>query len=56
MGKPYRVCPACGAHLDAGEVCDDCRERDAEERANICKQGPAEKAAEPRHFEGQKAG
>lgn len=25
MGKPYRECPHCGAHLDAGEMCD-CRE------------------------------
>ena len=25
MGKPYRECPFCGAHLDAGEMCD-CRE------------------------------
>lgn len=25
MGKPYRECPLCGAHLDAGETCD-CRE------------------------------
>lgn len=25
MGKPYRECPHCGAHLDAGEICD-CRE------------------------------
>lgn len=22
MGKPYRECPHCGAHLDAGERCD----------------------------------
>ena len=22
MGKPYRECPRCGAHLDAGELCD----------------------------------
>ena len=22
MGKPYRECPFCGAHLDAGEKCD----------------------------------
>lgn len=28
---PYRVCPHCGAHLDAGEVCD-CRQ---EPRAEI---------------------
>lgn len=24
MGKPYRECSHCGAHLDAGEICD-CR-------------------------------
>jgi len=24
MGKPYRVCRFCGAHLDAGEICE-CR-------------------------------
>lgn len=23
---PYRVCPHCGAHLDAGETCD-CRQQ-----------------------------
>ena len=22
MGKPFRECPDCGAHLDAGETCD----------------------------------
>ena len=22
MGKPYRECQYCGAHLDAGEICD----------------------------------
>lgn len=22
MGKPYKVCPDCGANLDAGERCD----------------------------------
>lgn len=26
MGKPYRVCPLCGANLDAGEICD-CTQR-----------------------------
>ena len=34
MGKPYRECPRCGAHLDAGEICD-CRaerEKEAKER------------------------
>ena len=32
MGKPYRECPHCGAHLDAGEICD-CRA----ERADVDK-------------------
>lgn len=22
----YKVCPHCGAHLDPGEACTDCRE------------------------------
>lgn len=26
MSKPYRTCPKCGAHLDAGERCD-CEDR-----------------------------
>ena len=29
MGKPYRVCEACGANLDAGEICD-CTQRSEE--------------------------
>lgn len=29
MGKPYRECPYCGAHLDAGEICDCRAERDS---------------------------
>ncbi len=28
MGKPYRECPHCGAHLDAGEICDCRTERE----------------------------
>lgn len=34
MGKKYKTCPACGAHLDTGERCD-CAEATpaAEERA-----------------------
>lgn len=56
MGKPYRICPLCGAHLDACEVCDDCRERDTAERAKLRKPGLAEQTAESRHFEVQKAG
>lgn len=35
MGKPYRECPLCGAHLDAGEICD-------------CKKPKQEHAAERR--------
>lgn len=26
----YRVCPDCGAHLDPGEVCEDCRKKEAD--------------------------
>lgn len=22
MSKPYKECPVCGDHLDAGEICD----------------------------------
>lgn len=55
MGKPYKVCPLCGSHLDHGETCDCKRERDAERLADLRAQDP-KKAAEPRHFEGQKAG
>lgn len=38
MGKPYRECPHCGAHLDAGEICDCRTEREsaaAEQRAGM---------------------
>ena len=36
----YRVCPTCGAHLDPGEICEDCRrekekEDAAQDTANI---------------------
>ena len=31
MGTPYRECPNCGAHLDAGELCD-CRRSERETR------------------------
>lgn len=27
MGTPYRICDHCGAHLDAGELCD-CRRKE----------------------------
>ena len=38
MGKPYRECPHCGAHLDAGEICDCRTERDS--RAVIEREPP----------------
>lgn len=31
MGTPYRECPNCGAHLDAGEPCD-CTNKEREPR------------------------
>lgn len=31
MGTPYRECQNCGAHLDAGELCD-CRRSEREPR------------------------
>ena len=34
MGKPYRECSHCGAHLDAGEICD-CGERERERPAAV---------------------
>lgn len=40
MGKPYRECPFCGAHLDAGERCD-CREP---------KRGPAAAEEKPQRM------
>ena len=47
MGKPYRECKFCGAHLDAGEICD-CRKPKREpqtwrESAGLwnCKEGEA---------------
>ena len=32
MSTPFKECPSCGAHLDAGERCD-CKETTAAERA-----------------------
>lgn len=29
----YRVCPGCGANLDPGEICEDCREKERSARA-----------------------
>ena len=33
MSTPFRECPACGAHLDAGERCDCAEATAAAERA-----------------------
>lgn len=32
MSTPFKECPSCGAHLDAGERCD-CKETAAADRA-----------------------
>lgn len=29
----YHTCPRCGAHLDPGEICDDCRDYHQKEKA-----------------------
>lgn len=33
MSRPYRTCPACGDHLDPGEVCDCKRGTEAAQTA-----------------------
>lgn len=45
MSAPFRECPACGAHLDAGEACD-CKETPATERtaAETARLDPPERA------------
>lgn len=30
----YKTCPECGAHLDPGEQCADCKEKAAVSAAN----------------------
>lgn len=42
----YKVCPTCGAHLDPGEACTDCRHK--EEAAPVLqhRDGKAEKVQE----------
>ena len=30
----YRICPGCGANLDPGETCDECREREEKTKEN----------------------
>lgn len=46
MSKPYRECPACGAHLDAGERCDCTETTAAADRAaaEIARAAPPERA------------
>ncbi len=34
MGRQYRVCPFCGDHLDAGEICD-CKQEAKEPKGDI---------------------
>lgn len=29
----YKTCPKCGAHLDFGEICEDCRDKERSARA-----------------------
>lgn len=33
MSRYYHTCPECGANLDPGEVCEDCRENERGARA-----------------------
>jgi len=30
----YKTCPTCGAHLDPGEQCTDCKEKAADGASN----------------------
>lgn len=48
MSTPFRECPACGAHLDAGERCDCAEATAAAERAQArtAKITPPERAYE----------
>lgn len=41
----YRICPACGAHLDPDEKCDDCQ--DKKEAAPQQRKRPQEKPSAP---------
>ena len=38
----YKTCPTCGAHLDPGERCTDCKEKAADGASNTVS-GKAEK-------------
>lgn len=42
MGTPYRECPDCGAHLDAGESCD-CAHAERDRRPAEAPQGPKQR-------------
>ena len=43
---PYwRECPGCGAHLDPGEVCEDCKEKAAQGATNT-QDGKAEQKSD----------
>ena len=46
MSTPFKECPSCGAHLDAGERCD-CKETAAADRAqaNTARITPPARAA-----------
>lgn len=33
MSRYYRTCPECGANLDPGEICEDCRDNNRGARA-----------------------
>ena len=34
MSNIYKTCPTCGAHLDPGEQCTDCKEKTADGASN----------------------
>lgn len=43
----FRICPTCGSHLDPGETCTDCRNKeDAAHGATNTTDGKAEKVLE----------
>ena len=39
MSKPYKTCPDCGDHLDAGEICD-CKDATAKDTAPEATRNP----------------
>lgn len=48
MGKPYRECPLCGAHLDPGERCDCTAQAADRATAQAARIRPSERAYGPR--------